>query len=118
VPFWPRSRIDFIDEDGVYWTKHSVQDEQGKVFYQRRYSEQDLHDRLVTPSGLELDRLSYVGEKVMVDSEQELSDRLPLVSGPIQPLLSKFLHTPPNDSWQALEKPLCALVVLRKPAPA
>ena len=115
VPFWPQSRTDFLDDDAVYWSEHSVASGDGKVFYQRRYSEGDLFERLITPSGLELKALKYVGEKVMVDSEGEFSDRLPLISGPIQPLLSKLFHTKPVDSWRALKKPLCALVVLRKP---
>jgi len=114
VPFWPQSRTDYVDADGVYWTRHSVTSEDGKVFYQRRYSEADLFERLIRPSGLELSDLKYVGEKVMVDAEGELSDRLPLLSGPVQPLLSKLFHTAPVDSWQALRKPLCALVVMRK----
>jgi hypothetical protein len=87
----------------------------GKVFYQRRYSEDDLFQRLIAPSGLKLKDLKYVGEKLMTDSEGEFSDHLPLISGPVQPLLSKLLHTQPVDSWRALKKPLCALVVLRKP---
>jgi SAM-dependent methyltransferase len=115
VPFWPRSRTDFVDSKAVYWAKHSVAADDGNVFYQRRYSESDLFERLVTPSGLELKELKYVGEKVMAHSDGELSDRLPLVSGPVQPLLSKLFHVGPSDSWRALAKPLCALIVLRKP---
>ena len=115
VPFWPQSRTDYLDDKAVYWAEHSVASGDGKVFYQRRYSEDDLFERLITPSDLELKELMYVGEKVMTDSDGEFSDRLPLISGPIQPLLSKLLHTPPVDSWRSLKKPLSALVVLRKP---
>jgi len=115
VPFWTESRTDFIDENAVYWSRHSVASADGKVFYQRRYSEDDLFQRLITPSGLELKDLKFVGEKVMTESEGEFSDHLPLLSGPIQPLLSKLLHTKPADSWRSLKKPLCALVVLHKP---
>jgi SAM-dependent methyltransferase len=115
VPFWPTSRIDYIDGDDVYWAEHSVRSAEGKVFYQRRYSEEDLYQRLIGPSGLELRDLEYVGEKVLTTSESELSDHLPLVTGPIQPLLSRILHTRPSSSWRELKKPLCALVVLRKP---
>jgi SAM-dependent methyltransferase len=115
VPFWPRSRTDYLDDKAVYWAEHSVASGDGKVFYQRRYSEDDLFARLIAPSALELKELKYVGEKVMTDSDGELSDHLPLISGPIQPLLSKLLHTKPSASWRELAKPLCALVVLRKP---
>lgn len=118
VPFWPQSRTDYLHGDAVYWSEHTVASADGKVFYQRRYSEDDLFQRLISPSGLELKELKYVGEKVMVDSESELSDHLPLVSGPIQPLLSRLFHTKPVDSWRSLRKPLCALVVLRKPSTA
>jgi len=121
VPFWPQSRTDYVDDDAVYWTRHSVGTGDGKVFYQRRYSEDDLFDRLVEPSGLELGGITYVGERVLTSADDELSDRLPLLSGPVQPLLSKLCHTGPSDSWRALDKPLCALVVLRRagapPAP-
>ena len=114
VPFWPESRTDYVEEGAVYWTKHSAAAGDGKVFYQRRYSEEDLVTRLVAPSKLSVQSLKYVGEKVMAGSDRELADHLPLVSGPIQPLLSAVLHTKPVDSWRALRKPLCALLVLRK----
>jgi SAM-dependent methyltransferase len=118
VPFWPESRTDYLDGDAVYWSEHSTASGDGTVFYQRRYSEDDLFQRLINPSTLELKELKYVGEKVMTDSDGEFSDHLPVISGPIQPLLSKLLHTKPVDSWRALRKPLCALVVLRKPGSA
>lgn len=116
VPFWPESRIDHVEDGDVYWTRHSVEAGDGRVFYQRRYSEQDLRERLVEPSGMELAAMRFVGERVLKDSEDELSDRLPLATGPIQPLLSKLFHVGPVDSWRSLDKPLCALVVLRKPS--
>jgi SAM-dependent methyltransferase len=115
VPFWPESRTDVIADGAVYWTEHSTASGEGQVFYQRRYSEADLYQRLIEPSGLQLKELKYVGEKVMTESDGEFSDRLPLLSGPVQPLLSKLLHTEPTASWRELKKPLCALVVLRKP---
>ena len=115
VPFSPVSRIDHIKDTGVYWTEHSERTADGEVFYQRRYSEDDLHRRLIAPSGLVLNRLAYVGEKVMTRSSRELSDYLPAVTGPVQPLLSKLLHTRPVDSWRELAKPLCAFIVLERP---
>ena len=116
VPFWPQSRSDYVDDDAVYWTKHSVAAGDGKVFYQRRYSEDDLFERLIRPSGLTLKELEVrrrEGDGRAPTSSS--SDRLPLVSGPIQPLLSMLFHTEPVDSWRSLEKPLCALIVLEKP---
>ena len=78
VPFWPQSRSDYVDDDAVYWTKHSVAAGGGKVFYQRRYSEEDLFERLIRPSGLTLKDLKYVGEKVMVSSDLELVGSAPV----------------------------------------
>jgi SAM-dependent methyltransferase len=114
VPFWPTGRVDYIKDKGVYWTQHSVDIGGGQVFYQRRYSEPELFDRLVTPSGLRLEAIKYVGERVLKKSSKELSDYLPAVSGPVQPLLSKLCHTDAVASWQTLDKPLCALIVLEK----
>lgn len=113
VPFAPVYRDEYRGPD-FYWAKWSVTNECGQVFYQRRYSEQALFERIIEPSGLSLVDLRYVGEKVMQDSPKELADVLPRVTGPVQPLLSRVLHTKPVRSWQQLRKPLCALIVLRK----
>jgi cyclopropane fatty-acyl-phospholipid synthase-like methyltransferase len=114
VPFAPHSRVEHLDGKGVYWASHSIRSSAGKVFYQRRYSEADLFERLIEPSGLALRKLKYVGENVLTNSERELSDYLPVFSGPIQPLISRLFHSPPMDSWRDIKKPLCALVVLEK----
>lgn len=111
VPFSPESRTDFKKD--FYWSKSSVELPEG-VFYQRRYSEEDLRRRLIDPSGLKLRELSFIGEKVLTAQARELSDFLPDVSGPIQPLLSRLFHTPPSPRWQDLAKPLCALLCLEK----
>lgn len=113
VPFAPTSKVEYKNNN-FYWAGSSTRDEDGHVFYQRRYSEQDLFTRLVEPSGLKLKQLSYFGERVMTQSERELSDFLPAVTGPVQPALSKLFHTGPVAAWQSLEKPLGALVVLEK----
>jgi SAM-dependent methyltransferase len=114
VPFWPESRSDYIPARRLYWASHSAQSSAGMVFYQRRYSEADLHERIIGPSGLRLAELSYVGEQLLAGSAKEVADYLPALSGPVQPLLSRALHTAPSASWRALKKPLCALVVLEK----
>jgi SAM-dependent methyltransferase len=116
VPFAPESRDEYIEPAGLYWSAHSRSDSAGRVFYQRRYGEDDLYRRLIGPSGLRLRRLRYVGERVLTRSRRELSDLLPVISGPLQPLMSRMFHSPPVDSWRALKKPLCALVVLEKEA--
>jgi hypothetical protein len=50
----------------------------------------------------------------MMKREGELSEFLPPLSGPIQPMLSKLFLSEPVDSWQTLGKPLCAFIVLEK----
>lgn len=120
VPFAPVGRDEYAKGDDFYWSASSVagaDDSEGKsrgVFYQRRYSEQDLRDRLIAPSGMRLERLAFVGERVLTRSAHEFCEYLPLQLGPIHPLASRLIHTPPTASWSTLKKPLCALVVLRK----
>ncbi len=113
VPFAPQSEMDYTTNT-FYWSGSSIKRNDGKVFFQRRYSEQDLYDRLIIPSGLKPKTLQYFGEQVLKNSSKELSEYLPNISGPIQPLLSKLFHTQGTDSWQTLDKPLCALLVLEK----
>lgn len=120
TPFWPTSKRDYKPAGAFYWARSSSVAEDGKVFFQRRYSESDLHERLIKPSGLRLRKLQYVGEKVFVRSQQELFEHIPGVIapliGPIQPIMSMALHTRPVDSWREVAKPLCAFIVLEKPA--
>lgn len=120
VPFAPVGRQEYAAGNSFYWASSSApdDDEQRGVFYQRRYSEQDLYERLVAPSGMRLERILYIGERVLTQSSHEFCEYLPLQLGPIHPLASSLIHTPPATSWRALRKPLCALVVLRKAPPA
>jgi SAM-dependent methyltransferase len=112
VPFWPRYREDYNEGD-FYWASSSSRDGT-RVFYQRRYGEDELYSRLIKPSGLELVRLAYVGERINVGNDKELGDYLPAVTGPLQPLLARLLHTRPVTDWRTLKKPLCAVISLRK----
>src|SRR5262249_4622996 len=115
VPFSPTSKIDYMPARKLRWAKASTIGEDGLVFFQRRYSEQDLFDRLIVPSGLALKHLHYVGERVMTGSTRELAEFMPRISGPLHPLISKMFQTRPVTSWRELKKPLCALVVLERP---
>lgn len=110
VPFAVESRDEFTKAK-FYWDGASTADERG-TFYQRRYSETDLYRRLVEPSGLKLERLEYIGDRIMAGSEREFSDLLPAVTGPVQPALSWLIHTRETADWRALAKPLCAIIVL------
>ncbi|HEX4621268.1 MAG TPA: class I SAM-dependent methyltransferase [Myxococcaceae bacterium] len=112
VPFAPEPRDEF-KSGGFYWEGSSKRDG-AQVFYQRRYSEQTLKERLLVPSGLRVARVGYIGEKVLTGSSRELSDFLPAITGPLQPLLSRLFHTPVVDSWRELAKPLCAVIALDK----
>jgi SAM-dependent methyltransferase len=114
VPFWPTSRVDWRDPD-FYWSGASLDDASGRVFYQRRYSEADLHERLVEPSGLRLARLRFVGDRWARRGDRELCELLPPWIGPLQPALAGVLTTAPTADWRTLRKPLCALLVLEKP---
>ena len=114
VPFAPESRIDFKDEN-FYWSKFSVKDpETGRIFFQRRYSENDLYKRLIDPSGLRAIKINYIGEKIMTKSSKELCEVLHPITGPIQPMLSILFLSKPKRSWKELKKPLCAVLVLEK----
>ncbi|MBF6590709.1 MAG: class I SAM-dependent methyltransferase [Ktedonobacterales bacterium] len=116
VPFSPVSKVEYKHARDFYWSGASAPREGTASFYQRRYSEEDLHIRLIEPSGLRLRQLRYVGERVLTHSPHEFCEYLPLYLGPVHPLASLLVHTRPSTSWRALKKPLCALVVLEKPA--
>jgi SAM-dependent methyltransferase len=114
VPFWPTSRVDWREPD-FYWSGASVDDATGRVFYQRRYSEADLRERLIEPSGLRLAGLRFVGDRWARRGDRELCELLPPWTGPLQPALAGLLTTAPTPDWRTLRKPLCALLVLEKP---
>jgi SAM-dependent methyltransferase len=113
VPFAPAGAVETRARGAFYWApRRGGQGE--RVFYQRRYSEADLHRRLIEPSGLVLDQVLYMGERFMSWTRRELSEFLPPAIGPLHPGLSRLFHVTPSTSWQRLAKPLGALVVLRK----
>ena len=113
VPFWPTSRVDWREPD-FYWAKGG-DGPAGRVFYQRRYSEADLRERLIVPSGLRLAKLSFVGDRLARAGDRELCELLPPATGPLQPALGRLLTTAQAADWRALRKPLCALIVLERP---
>ena len=115
VPFWPASKDEYRDPGSFYWAGSSAKRSDGRVFFQRRYSEEDLVTRLIEPSGLAVRKLEYVGERFLVGSQRELSDFLVAPTGPVHPLVARFFHTGPASSPRQLSKPLCAFVCLTKP---
>jgi SAM-dependent methyltransferase len=115
VPFAPRSRDEFRRAKDFYWSSKSGEArESGEVFFQRRYSELDLKERLVGPSGLSIRKIGYFGERLALREGAEIAHYLPPVTGIVQPLASRLFHVGPLDSWQAIPKPLGAIVVLEK----
>jgi SAM-dependent methyltransferase len=117
VPFAPVRRDEFKRDADFYWAGNSKPGEDGNLgtFFQRRYDEAGLHSRLIAPSGLQLDRLLYLGDAVKVSNSKELSEYFHPLLGPLHPVLSHLLHAAPSTSWQDMVNPLGALIVLRKP---
>lgn len=119
VPFSPTSRMIYRKANQIYWVKSSKEAGEDAVFFQRRYSESDLYDRLIKPSGLKLRELRFVGERVLRRSSKEVFEYVPfygmVMTGLAHPIISRICHTPAVSSWREIQKPLCALVVLEKP---
>jgi SAM-dependent methyltransferase len=116
VPFGPERGAYYRSADKFYWSQNSEPgNDRGTVFYERRYSERDLEERLIIPSGLIRCKQLYFGEKINLGADKELDQFLPPVTGPLHPLLSRLFHERPSTCWRQMKKPLGALLVLRKP---
>lgn len=119
VPFGQVSQDQYRSGSEFYWANLSTTAADGSVFFQRRYSEQDLQDRLIGPSGLRVGKRLFVGERVFTNSDKEFFEHLPPLThpmiGPIQAPLARVLQTPATASANALKKPLCAFLMLEKP---
>lgn len=116
VPFWPTSK-DVYTKPDFYWSGVSGPGKGELAFFQRRYSEEDLHTRLIGPSGLAAEEVLFVGERIMTRREAEVGSVMPKVGlGPVHPVMSRVLHTAPVTDWRRLRKPLCAFLKLTKPA--
>jgi SAM-dependent methyltransferase len=113
VPYWPTSRDEYRPPN-FYWARSSTSTPDGRVFFQRRYCQEDLYTRLIKPSGLTLRKIEYVGEHIMVHSQREFGEFLIPPTGPFHPLLSRVVHTRPVTSPEQLKKPLCAFIALTK----
>jgi SAM-dependent methyltransferase len=116
VPFAPESGVEYKKADSFYWSGNSVPaNEENGVFYQRRYSESDLRDRLIVPSGLRTRKLRFMGDRVALGNGKEIASYFPPLTGPLHPLLSRLFHATPSISWKDMKRPLGALLVLEKP---
>ncbi len=115
VPFSPESRDEFRGADEFYWSGSTTQDDSShQSFFQRRYSEQDLHDRLIRPSGLSLESLEFIGERFPLPQDKELSQFLPPITGVVHPMMSGLFLTSPLKDRSKLKKPLAAIITLVK----
>jgi SAM-dependent methyltransferase len=132
VPFSPVSSDEYRKPGAFYWAGKSVKEpvpesanasngesirsaEPPRVFYQRRYSESDLHDRLIGPSGLRLKKAEFMGDRVSRMNGKEIAYYIPRLVGPLHPILSRMFHATPSESWKEMKNPLGALLVLEKP---
>ncbi|HTP80609.1 MAG TPA: methyltransferase domain-containing protein [Bacteroidota bacterium] len=115
VPFSPTGAVEYKFPRQFYWAS-KVQEKinEGKVFYQRRYSEKDLYERIVGPSSLTVEKILYMGERFALSRRKELSEYFHPLLGPLHPALSYLFHSAPMPSWRGMRRPLGALLVLRK----
>ena len=120
VPFGRTPKNQYRNASDFYWSNLSTKAEDGSVFFQRRYDETGLYERLIHPSGLSLKHLLFVGERVFEASDREFIEHLPplteVLLGPAQASLDRLLQTAPTTDWHSLKKPLCAFITLEKPA--
>lgn len=115
VPFHPEGRIDYRSPD-FYWGGSQNRNHINEpVFYQRRYSEDDLYQRLIEPSGLELKKIVFVGSALPEGKSAQISGCLAQIPGPIQLVLSRFLIRGPVKDWRNLKYPSAAYLLATKP---
>jgi SAM-dependent methyltransferase len=114
TPFAAQSRDVYRPAGYAYWNRSARRDVGRDVFFERRYSEDDLWRRLIEPSGLSLKRLQFVGERIKGGAERDVWELIPWALGPLHPALSAVLHDGPRDSWRDVRHPALAFVVLQK----
>jgi SAM-dependent methyltransferase len=100
VPFAPGGAVECRDPGQFYWAPKSGEARPKQIFYQRRYSEKDLHERIMGPSGLIAEKVLYLGERYMSWTRRELCDFLHPMVGPLHPGLSRVF---PCSSQSFLE---------------
>ncbi len=113
VPFAPTPRDEFQRGDRFYWSTFSEETD-GLIFYQRRYSEETLWSRLIRPSGLDIRRIQFLGERIGLPGTREVAHYLPPWTGPIHPLASRLLHETPKPDWRLSRRALGAAITLER----
>lgn len=115
IPFGREGREELRDAGRFYWSGSNGKGKSdGKVFFQRRYSESDIQRRIVCPSGLRVRNIGYFGERVHFGLVREVTAFLPPLTGPIQPIASRIFIRGPVSSWKDIPNPRGAVLVLEK----
>lgn len=114
VPFAPDGYDVTMPRAGVEWAPDSAPDARGEVFFQHNYSEEDLRRRLIDPSGLSVESIEYVGQRVPLPGDRRVESLMNRWTGPVQPLLSRICLTSPRPDWRRLRQPLAAFLSLRR----
>ncbi len=115
VPFSPEGRDVYLPVDEFYWADHAEDGQPGMAFFEHHYTEAELHERLIEPSGLTVATLGYLGERSDGGDKAPIYQRLPRAAAPLQPLLAKVLLRGPVSDWRELPAAHAALLVLTKP---
>jgi SAM-dependent methyltransferase len=114
VPFHPEGRIEYRRAD-FYWSRpDGSSPTKESVFYQRRYSEDELYRRLIEPSGLKLEKLVFIGTALPEGDRDGLPGVLAGLPGPIQLILPRLMIRGPEDDWRKLKYPSAAYMVYIK----
>lgn len=62
LPYTQTYEEEYLEGAKTYWDEHSAEVD-GKTFFQRRYTWKDLMERIVRPSGLEVDKVVLAAER-------------------------------------------------------
>ena len=114
VPFHPKGIIDYRRR-GFYWSSPGTPSQSKElIFYQRRYSEDELHRRLIEPSRLKLEKLLFIGSSIPEGKLDGISGYLAKLPGPIQMILTSLMIRGPVEDWNKLQYPSAAYMVYTK----
>jgi SAM-dependent methyltransferase len=116
VPFYKQSFNEY-----KYGDVYSIKSEENrKIFFQRFYDEKALYNQLIIPSGLNLESISFIGERYYFTNNihkrfaQRMQSKISsIIFGKLYFLISKLLFSY-SDNYKNLKKPYISVVALRK----
>lgn len=114
VPFAPEGGDVYKPVEDFYWAPEP--NENGEAFFEHHYTEEELQERLIGPSGLDVELLGYIGERFEIGGDSPFYERLPRPVRPFEPVISKVMHRGPVPDWRTVKSPSAAIFVLRKPS--